>query len=429
MDTASTLIVIGAGHAGVELALAARQQGWAGAIVLLGEEAHEPYHRPPLSKAFLAGTAAAETLGLRQRAAYDTANITLRLGVRVVRIDRAAHAVLLQGGETLHYGKLALCTGGRPRLLKVPGMEAGQPANLHYLRTQSDALAIAASVAASVRSGSQVVVIGGGYVGLEVAASSRQLGAEVTVLEMQPRVLARVTGAAMSAFYKGVHEEAGVRVRTGVSVTAIEHDAPAGKVTAVRVHSAGGGEERLAADAVVVGVGMLPNIELAEAAGLEVDRGIVVDEHAVSSDPDIVAAGDCTVHDSALYGRRIRLESVPNALEQARAAAAWLGGKPKPNHSVPWFWSDQYALKLQMAGLSEGHDVCVLRGAADARSFCAFYLKGGMLIAVDAVNAPTDFMQAKRALAEPLALDAALLADMAVPLKTLLAKPAAPVVS
>jgi 3-phenylpropionate/trans-cinnamate dioxygenase ferredoxin reductase subunit len=421
MDTASTLVVIGAGHAGVELALAARQQGWAGPILLLGDEAHEPYHRPPLSKAFLAGAAAAATLGLRERAAYEKAGITLRLGARVAQIDRAAHVVTLEGGVTMHYTKLALCTGGRPRLLDVPGMEAGQPANLHYLRTQNDSLAIAASV----RPGTHVVVIGGGYVGLEVAASSRKLGADVTVLEMQPRVLARVTGDAMSAFYQGVHEGAGVCVRTGVAVTGLERDGAGGKVIAVRVKNAQGEHERLPADAVVVGVGMLPNIELAEAAGLAVDRGIIVDEHAATSDPDIVAAGDCTVHDSALYGRRIRLESVPNALEQARAAAGWLCGKPKPNQSVPWFWSDQYELKLQMAGLSEGHDQCVIRGSVQARSFCAFYLKGGVLIAVDAVNAPMDFMQAKRALPEHLALDAAALADTLIPLKSLLAPPAA----
>ncbi len=424
MDTASTLVIIGAGHAGVELALAARQQGWAGAIVLLGDEVHEPYHRPPLSKAFLSGAAAADTLGLRQRAAYDTANVTLRLGVRVARIDRAAHAVVLEGGESLPYTKLALCTGGRPRLLDVPGMEAGQPPNLHYLRTQADSLAIAASV----KAGSHVVVIGGGYVGLEVAASSRKLGADVTVLEMQPRVLARVTGAAMSAFYEGVHTAAGVRIRTGVSVTAVERAAD-GKVTDVLVKDESGAQERLSADAIVVGVGMLPNVELALAAGLTVDRGILVDAHSVTSDPDIIAAGDCTVHDSALYGRRIRLEAVPNALEQARSAAAWLCGKPKPNLTVPWFWSDQYDLKLQMAGLSEGHDACVIRGSVDARSFCAFYLKQGVLIAVDAVNAPMDFMQAKRALPEHLSPDAEALADPAIPLKTLLAKPAAPAIS
>lgn len=421
MDKDSTLVVIGAGHAGVELALAARQQGWPGPIVLLGDEAHEPYHRPPLSKAFLAGAAAADTLGLRQRAAYDTANITLRLGSRVSHIDRAAHDVVLEGGETIRYAKLALCTGGRPRLLDVPGMESGQPGNLHYLRTQADSLAIASSV----KPGSHVVVVGGGYVGLEVAASSRKLGADVTVLEMQPRVLARVTGADMSAFYTGVHEEAGVRIRTGVSVTGIERNGVGGRVTAVRVKDAHDHVESMPADAVVVGVGMLPNIELAEAAGLDVDRGIIVDEHSVTSDPDVLAAGDCTVHDSANYGRRIRLESVPNALEQARAAAAWICGKPKPNQSIPWFWSDQYDLKLQMAGLSDGHDQCVVRGSTQGRSFCAFYLKGGVLVAVDAVNAPMDFMLAKRALPEHVAPDAAALADTTVPLKTLLAKPAA----
>lgn len=419
MDIDSTLVVIGAGHAGVELALAARQQGWAGAIVLLGDEPHEPYHRPPLSKAFLSGMAAADTLGLRQRAAYGEANITLQLGRRAARIDRATRQVVMESGESIAYTKLALCTGGRPRHLDLPRMEVGTPSNLHYLRTQSDSLAIAASV----KPGTHAVVIGGGYVGLEVAASARKLGADVTVLEMQPRVLARVTGADMSSFYEGVHREAGVRIRTGVSVTGIEHAGD--KATAVRVKNANGEEETLPADVVIVGVGMLPNAELAEAAGLQVDRGILVDEHSVTSDPDIVAAGDCTVYDSAHYGRRIRLESVPNALEQARAAAAWICGKPKPSQSIPWFWSDQYELKLQMAGLSDGHDQCVIRGSVEGRSFCALYLKGGVLIAVDAVNTPMDFMQAKRALPDHLVLDAAQLADTAIPLKTLLAKPAA----
>jgi 3-phenylpropionate/trans-cinnamate dioxygenase ferredoxin reductase component len=410
--TEETLIVIGAGHAGVELAFAARQQGWAGPIVLLGEEPHLPYHRPPLSKAFLCGTADAASLALRQATAFDTAAITLRLGTKVRAIDRAAHEVLLADGSALAYTRLALCTGGRARALDVPGLEGAPPPNLFSLRTQADALAIAGAV----REGARVVIIGAGYVGLEVAASARKLGAGVTVLESQPRVLARVTGATLSSFYESVHREAGVDLRTNASVRAIERDAT-GAVSAVLC----GDGERLPADVVIVGIGMLADTALAEAAGLRVEGGIVVDAHSLTSDPHIVAAGDCTVHDSALYGRRVRLESVPNALEQARSAAGWLCGKPRPNHAVPWFWSDQYDLKLQMTGLADGHDQCVVRGSFVDHSFCAFYLREGRLIAVDAVNRPADFMLAKKAVAAGVQADPLALADTGIPLKELLA--------
>ena len=412
MDNTETLVVIGAGHAGVELAFAARQQGWPGAIVLLGEEPCLPYHRPPLSKAFLCGTADAASLALRQDTAFEASNITLRLGTRVRAIDRAGHQVLLQDGSVVPYSKLALCTGGRARALEVPGMEGGAPRHLFSLRTQADAMAIASAV----REGARVIIIGAGYVGLEVAASSRKLGASVTVLESQPRVLARVTGPTLSAFYESVHREAGVDLRTGATVRAIERDA-AGAVSAVVC----GDGERLPADVVIVGIGMVADTALAEAAGLRVEGGIVVDEHSVTSDPDVFAAGDCTVQDSALYGRRMRLESVPNALEQARAAAGWLCGKPRPNHAEPWFWSDQYDLKLQMTGLADGHDTCVVRGDLAQRSFCAFYLREGRVIAVDAVNRPADFMLAKKAVAAGARVDAQALSDTTLALKDLLA--------
>lgn len=416
MDNTASLVVIGAGHAGVELAFSARQQGWAGSILLLGEEPHLPYHRPPLSKAFLCGTADAASLALRQTSAFEKAGIELRLGSRVQSIDRAARQLLLADGTSVAYAKLALCTGGRARALDVPGSQGLAPHNLMSLRTQMDAQAIASRV----REGTRVVIVGAGYVGLEVAASTRQLGATVTVLESQPRVLARVTGEALSRFYESVHREAGVDVRTGASVRAIERD-EAGAVRAV-VCADG---ERLPADVVIVGIGMWADTHLAEAAGLRVEGGIVVNEHALTSDPDIVAAGDCTVQESALYARRVRLESVPNALEQARAAAGWLCGKPRPNRAVPWFWSDQYDLKLQMTGLADGHDTCVVRGSMVERSFCAFYLRQGRLLAVDAVNRPADFLLAKKAVAAGVNADARALADTDVPLKELLAVPLA----
>lgn len=418
MQAEDVLLVIGASHAGVELSMAARQQGWAGPILLLGDEAPLPYQRPPLSKAWLGGEADEEALLLRPQTAFDSAHITLRLGTRVRAIDRDARSVTLADGEVLHYAKLALCTGGRPRLLDVPGLSGcPQPANLFYLRNQADARAIRARLV----TGARVVVIGGGYVGLEVAASARKLGAGVTVLEAQARVLQRVTGPQLSAFYEGVHCAAGVDVRTGAGVRRIEcADDGSGHLAVRAVECADG--TRIEADLVVAGVGMLPNSELAVATGLDVDEGggVVVDAYSQTSDPHIVAAGDCTVQHNALYGRRIRLESVPNALEQARAAASQLCGKPKPNQAVPWFWSDQYDLKLQMVGLSQGHDAVVLRGDVAARAFIAFYLQHGRVIAADAVNRPGDFMQAKRAVALGLRLDAAALADQHQPLKDLI---------
>ncbi len=411
MDTNETLVVIGAGHAGVELAFSARQQGWIGDIILLGEEVHLPYHRPPLSKAFLCGTADVASLALRQAPAYDMARIELRLGTQVRAIDRTERKVVLDGGEAVGYTKLALCTGGRARPLMLPGLEGDAPPNVLSLRTQDDAQAMAARV----REGARVVIIGAGYVGLEVAASARKLAASVTVLESQPRVLARVTGETLSTFYASVHRQSGVDIRTGVSVRAIERD---DKGVAIAVIC--GDDERLPVDLVIVGVGMLPDTALAESAGLRVEGGIVVDEHSVTSDPDIVAAGDCTVHDSVLYGRRVRLESVPNALEQARAAAGWLCGKPRPNHAVPWFWSDQYDLKLQMTGLADGHDRCIVRGSIVEQSFCAFYLRDGRVLAVDAINRPADFMLAKKAVASRVKVDPDRLSELDIPLKEIL---------
>lgn len=412
----SALVIVGAGHAGSELAVAARQQGWAAPIVLLGEEGLLPYQRPPLSKAFLAGKADSESLALRPQAAYEAAGITLRLGARMTRIDCTAHRIELADGTQLPYAKLALCTGGRARPLACEGVDPQRPpSNLFYLRTLKDGQGIRHRLQA----GARLVVIGGGYVGLEVAASALALGARVTLLEAQPRVLARVAGPEVSRFYEAVHRSAGVDLRTGATVRAVQTEA--GRIVAIDCEDG----ERFEVDLVVAGLGMLVNDEAARAAGLAAEGGIEVDEFSCTRDPDIVAAGDCTVQHSALYGRAIRLESVPNALEQARCAAAWLSGKSRPNHAVPWFWSDQYDLKLQMVGLSQGYDRCVLRGDPASGHFSAFYLRGDRLMAVDAVNRPADFMLAKRVLARPLELAPGTdLADESTPLKDLLAAPA-----
>jgi len=337
----------------------------------------------------------------------------LRVATRVERLDRSCKSLVLSDGTRLGYAKLALCVGSRPRELAFNGVCTSRaPRNLHYLRTQADVDVIRPSL----QPGSRLLVIGAGYIGLEVAASAHKLGVEVTVLEAQPRVLARVTGPELSAFYEGVHRDAGVHLRTGVTVRSIECNEGAGAVRAVVCCDGA----RIEVDVVIVGAGVVPNIELAAAAGLDVEGGIVVDEFAQTSDPDIYAAGDCTAHPSALYGRRVRLESVPNALEQARIAAAALCGKPKAYNAVPWFWSDQYDLKLQMVGLSEGYDQFVLRGSTQARAFIGFYLREGRLLAADAVNRPADFMMAKRLVAAGGVLDAAKLADESAPLKVLL---------
>ncbi|MFC4308735.1 NAD(P)/FAD-dependent oxidoreductase [Steroidobacter flavus] len=410
--TEDHIYIVGAGHAGGELAFALRQQGYAGPLTVIGEEAHLPYQRPPLSKAYLKGECEATSLYLRQQAAYEKANIGLLLSRRVERIDRANKKLVFDDGREVTYSKLGLATGGRARRMTISdAARAERTKNFHYLRNIDDVMAIRERF----QEGQRLVVIGGGYVGLEVAASAIARDVNVTVLEALPRVLARVTAPQMSAFYETIHRNAGVDLRTNIEVTGLDFNEAGDAVTAV--HCTGG--VVIPADFVVVGIGLLPNTELAQAAGLDVDNGIVVNEYAVTSDPDIVAAGDCTSHPSVFCGRRIRLESVPNAVEQARVAAGSLAGKPKVYDSVPWFWSDQYDLKLQMTGLSQGYDQFVLRGSMENKSFAAFYLKEGRLIAVDAVNRAQEFMVAKRMVAACKPFDPAALADETVPLKTL----------
>ncbi len=412
----STAIIIGAGHAGGELAIALRNEGWEGRILLLGEEAHLPYHRPPLSKAYLAGSVEKSSLSIRPQMAYDKANVEFIGGVRVSRIDRANQRLELADGSQLAYDKLAIATGGRPRPLSVPNAAVAERcANFHYLRTLDDVEQIRAQLAP----GKRLAIVGGGYIGLEVAASAIAQGLQVTVLEALPRVLQRVTAAELSAYYERKHREAGVDIRTGVQVADLEVSGES--VSAVLCADG----SRLETDLVVVGIGLLANTELAAEAGLQVDNGILVDEHAQTSDPHIYAAGDCTNHPNALLGRRLRLESVPNALEQSRVAAANMAGKAKTYASVPWFWSDQYELKLKMVGLAEGFERLVLRGDPATDSFSAFYLKGDKVLAADTVNRPQDFIAAKRLVAEGIAVTDAQLADDSRPLKELLPVPAA----
>lgn len=402
--------VVGAGQAGAELALALRQQSCRSAIVLIGQETHPPYQRPLLSKAYLKGDCDTSSLHSRQPSTYARADIRLMLNTRVVGVDRERKLLSIADGLELPYARLALTTGGRVRKLAIPGADSAEHAGLlHYLRTLEDVRRIRERL----RRGTRLVIIGGGYLGLEVAAAAVALGADVTVLEAAQRVLARVTAAEVSAFYETVHREAGVDVRTGIEVTALRCDAELLEVQC--------GHEVLTADLAIAGIGIVPNVELAQAAGLEVDGGIVVDEQSRTSDPDIVAAGDCAARSDTFDGRRIRLESVPAAIEQARIAAATLANRPHAAPGVPWFWSDQYDLKLQTCGLSRGYHETAVRGSMRARSFMVFYLKGGRVIAGDAVNRPQDFQFARKLVATRATVGPALLADEAVSLRALAA--------
>jgi 3-phenylpropionate/trans-cinnamate dioxygenase ferredoxin reductase subunit len=399
-----TFVIVGASHASVQAIDTLRREGHQGPIVLVGDEPHLPYNRPPLSKKFLSGELERDRLLLRSPSYYAQHGVETRLGVRVTAIDRTARRLRLGDGGELTYDKLLLCVGSRPRLLEVPGADL---AGIHCLRTIADVEAIRADLNGARR----LVVVGAGYIGLEAAASARHLGLEVTVLEMADRPMNRVVAPELSAFYTRRHEREGVRIHCNTSVTAFLGD---GRVRAVAC-----GEREFPADVVIVGVGILPDVTLAAAAGLRCDNGIQVDEHCRTSDPDVYAAGDCTNHPSVRYGRRVRLESVDNAVEQGKTAAANMCGKPARHEHVPWFWSDQYDVKLQIAGLSQGYDQAVTRGDPDSGSFALYYLARGELLAVDAVSSPRDFMTGKRWIAERKHPDAAKLADSSVDLKSI----------
>lgn len=404
------VVVVGAGYGAGELAAKLRQGGYAGPITLVGAETHLPYHRPPLSKAFLAGETDEAALLLRPAAFYEKHGITVLLGRRVNAIDRAGHSVSLDDAKTLAYEKLVLATGGEARRLTCPGADL---VGVYTLRGIDDVLAIRSEL----RAGQRVAIIGAGYIGLEVAAVARKHGLEVTVLEAAPRVLARVAGPEISAFYTQAHTQAGVAIRTSAMVAAIlPSEADPGRAGAVQLQDG----TAIAADWVLAGIGLVPGTQLAEAAGLKVENGIWVDAFCSTEDPDILAIGDCANHPLPFAGHRVRLESVPNALEQARVAADTICGKQAPYAAVPWFWSDQYDLKLQAVGLADGHDAVVMRGNPAERNFLAFYLRGGVPIAADAVNRPGEFMMARRLVAAGKALNAADLGNVEKPLKELL---------
>lgn len=399
------VLIIGAGHAGGSAAALLRQYGFEGEIVLAGEEAAAPYQRPPLSKAWLKGEAGLEDLLLRPESFYAEQTIDLRTGVTATAIDGAAKSVTFADGTVESYDVLILATGSTARKLAIPGADRPE---LLELRTLDHAERLKSALAP----GKRLAVVGGGYVGLEAAASARALGAEAVVIERMDRVLARVASEPLSAFFTSLHRRHGVEILTGAEVAGFEDGG---------VRLADGG--LIAADAILVGVGALAREALARTAGLDCENGVVVDESARTSDPAIYAIGDVTHRPLPVHGGRMhRLESVPNALEQAKQAAAAIVGRAAPAPEVPWFWSDQYDVKLQIAGLPFDADRQVVRGDPATASFAVFHLNGDRIVCVEAVNAPAEFMGGRLLIGKGTPVDAALLADPATSIKAV-AKP------
>ena len=401
------VVIVGAGHGGAQVAIMLRTQKFAGTIAIIGDEPELPYERPPLSKEYFAGEKEFERIQLRPAKYWDEREVTMLLGKRVVSVDPAAHNVTTDGGETIGYGKLVWATGGHPRMLPIPG---GDLPGVQGVRTRADADAMKA---ASETAG-QIVVIGGGYIGLEAAAVLNKAGKKVVLLEALDRVLARVAGADLSRFYEKEHRDHGVDLRLGVCVDAIEGDT---RVTGVRLSDG----EVIPADLVIVGIGIVPAVEPLIAAGADCSNGVRVDRLCKTSLPDVYAIGDCAAHaNDFAEGAEIRLESVQNANDQANVVAKGIVGDEAPYHAIPWFWSNQYDLKLQTAGLSTGHDQAVLRGDPATRSFSVVYLKAGKVIAIDCVNATRDYVQGRMIVTAGLVATAEQLADTETPLKALL---------
>jgi 3-phenylpropionate/trans-cinnamate dioxygenase ferredoxin reductase subunit len=398
----SKIVIVGAGQAAGQAAASLRQEGFEGDITILGDEAHPPYQRPPLSKQYLSGEQELDRVYLRPEKFYGDKNISLRTGVTVTAIDPNSKQVTTADDQHLDYDSLLLCTGSRPRRLSIAGSDLP---GIHYLRSIADVDAIRAQMQVA----KNLVIVGGGYIGLEVAAVAVTAGLNVTIVEMEDRILKRVTTPAMSDFYHQLHTDRGITILTETGVD--------GFVGTDTVQQVSCGDRAIEADMVIVGIGIVPNIELAQAAGLDIDNGIVVDDHCRTSTADIYAAGDCTNHPNPTMNRRLRLESVPNAMEQARVAAANMLGGDKVYDSVPWFWSDQYELKLQMVGFSADGDTEVVRGDRSSSEFAVFYLKDGILLAADAVNSPREFMVCKQLYGK--AVDAEKLADPDTDLKDL----------
>jgi 3-phenylpropionate/trans-cinnamate dioxygenase ferredoxin reductase subunit len=396
------VVIVGGGQAGLEAAAGLRTQGYPGTVTLICEEPHAPYQRPPLSKEFLTGKQEVDRVFLRMLAFYEKQRIDLILGERATEINAGAKMVHLAGGGTVPYEQLILAVGARNRTLPALGAE-----NVLYLRSLDEAVTLKQRIA-EARHG--VAVIGGGFIGLEVAAAARAAGKLVTVIEAAPRLMARAVSPVLSEFFLDLHRSQGTEVLLNTVAVEVRPDA-------VMLEPG----RRIAADLAVAGIGVIPNVELARAAGLEVNDGIMVDEFLRTTDPAIFAIGDCAEHPNVFAGGRARLESVQNAVDQAKCVVRAILGQPMPYRDVPWFWTDQFETRFQMAGLSGTHDQSVLRGSIEARKFSMFYFKQGRLLAVDSVNRPGDHVTARKMLAAATALTPGQAADETVDLKRLAA--------
>lgn len=400
------VLIVGAGHGGAQAAIALRQRGFAGTIAIVGEEPELPYERPPLSKDYLSGDKTFERILIRPAAFWPEREVAVLTGRRVSGVDPQAHQVTTDDGGAIAYGTLIWATGGHPRRLTCPGHGL---AGVHGVRTRADVDRMMDELAATER----VVVIGGGYIGLEAAAVLAKLGKRVTVVEALDRVLARVAGEPLSRFYEAEHRAHGVEMRLGATVECIEEHK--GRAIGVRL----AGDEILPAQMVIVGIGIVPAVDPLIAAGAQGGNGVAVDALCRTSLPDIYAIGDCALHASAFAeGQPIRLESVQNANDQAALVARALTGEPEPYRAVPWFWSNQYDLRLQTVGLSTGYDQTVLRGDTATRSFSVVYLRAGRVIALDCVNATRDYVQGRALVAGAAVIPAERLADAGTPLKS-----------
>jgi len=395
---------VGTGQAGFQTAASLRSEGYADPITLIGEEPHIPYNRPPLSKGFVLGKQDAESIELRPVNFYKTHQINLLCGERVLGISRAEKQIEIASGGSLSYDSLVLAIGARNRMLPVPGAEMD---GVLYLRSLAEAIFIKKRI----EEAKEIVVVGGGFIGLELAAVASTLGKSVTVIEALPRTMARVVAPIISEFFHELHTSRGVKIICGANVSEIR--GVDGCVKAVVVSDG----SVFPADLVLVGIGVVPNIELARDAGLAISNGISVDEYLQSADTNIFAIGDCAEYPNVFAGGRVRLESVQNAADQAQCLAKTIAGRATKYNSLPWFWTDQYEIKLQMAGISAGHDLVVTRGNAEARKLSVFYFRTGKLIAVDSINRPVDHMIGRKLIASRASLSPEEAADESVDLK------------
>jgi 3-phenylpropionate/trans-cinnamate dioxygenase ferredoxin reductase subunit len=399
------VVIVGAGHAGAQTAIQLRQLGFAGSVALVGAEAEPPYERPPLSKEYLAGEKAFERMLIRPESFWAERGVDLVLGTSIAAIDPEAKVLTAGSGERLGYGKLVWAAGGEPRLL---GCEGGDLAGVHVVRRKADSDAIRAELGGV----ECVAVVGGGYIGLETAAVLRKLGKRVVLLEALDRVLARVAGPEISSFYEAEHRAQGVDVRLGATVASIVGES--GRVAGVRLRDGALAEAQM----VIVGIGVEAAVAPLLAAGAAGANGVDVDSCCRTSLSDVYAIGDCAAHENRFAGGlRIRLESVQNAHDQAATAARAIAGDPEPYEAVPWFWSNQYDLRLQTVGLSVGYDSTVVRGRTEERSFSVLYLLDGRVIALDCVNSTRDYVQGRKLVMERRVVEPARLADAGVALK------------